>query len=56
MAAAAQGDGRPSAQAERSPFLIHDLKIPFDTNRPVVQDGYLGSCHKILRKALSRCR
>ena len=51
MPAATQRDCRPSAEAEGLPFLIDDLKITFDTNRPVVEDGYLGCCHEILRKS-----
>ena len=55
MPAATQRDCRPSAEAEGPPFLIDDLEITFDTNRSVAEDGYLGSCHEILRKGEAVC-
>ncbi len=38
MTAAAERNHRASAETERIPFLIHDLKIAFYSNRPIVND------------------
>jgi hypothetical protein len=50
VATTAESDGSATSQAELLSFLIDDLEIAFDTNRPIVEDSYLGCCHEILRE------
>jgi hypothetical protein len=53
MAATANGNRRPSTQPERLPFLIHNLKIPFNAQRPIVEYGDFRACQGTLRPATS---
>ena len=45
VATTAQADGGAPGQAEGLPLRIHDLKIAFDLDRPVVVYGDFGGCH-----------
>ena len=49
MTAAAERNHQASAETERIPFLIHDLKIAFYSNRSIVNDRYLRRCQIALR-------
>jgi hypothetical protein len=49
VAAAAKGNGCPPAQPECLSFLIHDLEIPFDAQRAVIEDSDFRSCQGVLR-------
>jgi len=53
MAAPANGDGCPSTQPERLSFLIHNLKIPFNAQRPIIEYGDFRTCQGVLRSATS---
>jgi hypothetical protein len=46
MPASAQAHGRSATEAEFLPFLIHNLKITFDANRPIIEYRHFGSCHE----------
>jgi hypothetical protein len=49
MAAAADRYSCPSTKPKFLAFLIHDLKIPFDANRTIIEDCYFRSRHESLR-------
>jgi hypothetical protein len=50
VAATAKRYSGSAGEAELLSFLIDDLEIAFDANRPIVEDGYLGCCHEVLRE------
>ena len=49
MAAAAEGDGGASAEAERVAGLVDDFEVTFDTDRTVVEDCHASAGHERLR-------
>jgi hypothetical protein len=50
MATAAKRDCGPSGETESLAFLVYDLKIAFDANRAIAEDGHFCACHEILHE------
>jgi hypothetical protein len=54
VAATTKSNGSTTSKAELLSFLIDNLEITFDTNRPVIKNSYLGCCHEVLRE-IGKC-
>ncbi len=50
MPAPAKRNSRPPTQPERLPLLIHNLEIPFNSQRTVIEDRYFCACQSVLRR------
>jgi len=52
MSTAAKGYGSTATQPEDLAFLIHDLEIPFDAKRPIVENGDFCTRHLFLHRMM----